>query len=524
MTGILHLPLLPIYLVDAIGSSLMILFAAASFLEARRLLRREPHNVLWAFFFWLTITLSALAVSRSFWHLLRFIFIVNGMEITWQSVAPYSGSINTLAFCAVAMSIFYYHSAEKVITTVQRDAASLRHAHRELGDAHAALHQLNQTLEERVEKRTHDLRVSEEKFRSLFEASKDMIFFCDREGRICDINDSGLDLLGFATRAEVVGRPLAELFPSQELYGEFQEVLSRQGHVKDFEVHLVGSAGSSRYFLLTTTAITTPQGEVQGCETIAIDFSHFKEVTDQLIQSEKMTSVGQLAAGVAHEINTPLGIILGYTQLLAEDFAENPEVSETLGIIEKHTKICRRIVADLLKFSHPAVEQRMLPDDANRCLNEVLAIVEHTLNMDHIYIHRCLAESLPLVLLDAERLRQVFVNLLNNAHFAIGKEGIVGVWSRHLIAENEIEIIIADTGGGIPPEVRSRIFDPFFTTKGVGKGTGLGLSVSFGIIKDHGGRIEAHSPPRDPALLATDMHTAFHIFLPLLRRESEQED
>ncbi|MFZ5775423.1 MAG: two-component system sensor histidine kinase NtrB [Thermodesulfobacteriota bacterium] len=524
MSDMLHLPLLPVYLVDAVGSALMIFFAIASMLEARRLLRRDPQNVLWAFFFWLTITLCALAISRSFWHLLRFFFLMAGKEIEWRQLAPFSGSINTLAFCAVAMSIFYYHSAEKVIATVRRDADLLRQAHRELAAAHEATRQLNQTLEERVERRTHALRVSEEKFRSLFEASKDMIFFCDREGRICDINDSGLDLLAFPSRDQVVGRPLGELFPSPAVYEQFAMTLAQQGHVKDFEVQLTGGTGAPRCFLLTTTAITNAQGEVQGCETIAIDFSHIKEVTAQLIQSEKMTSVGQLAAGVAHEINTPLGIILGYTQLLAEDFVDNQEVSETLGIIEKQTKICRRIVADLLKFSHPAVEQAMRPDDVNKCLVEVLAIVEHTLNMDHIFIHRCLAQSLPQVMLDAERLRQVFVNLINNAHYAIGNEGIIGVWSRHLVEEQEVEVIVADTGAGIPPEVQNRIFDPFFTTKGVGKGTGLGLSVSFGIVKDHGGRIEAFSPPRDPELLAVDMHTAFHIRLPVLRRQPDQEE
>jgi signal transduction histidine kinase len=119
------------------------------------------------------------------------------------------------------------------------------------------------------------------------------------------------------------------------------------------------------------------------------------------------------------------------------------------------------------------------------------------------------------VLFDAERLRQVFVNLLTNAHHAIGEEGIVGVWSRFHPAQGEVEIIIGDSGTGIAPEVLGRIFDPFFTTKGVGKGTGLGLSVSFGIINDHNGRIEAHSPPEDTELTAVDMHTAFHVFLPI---------
>ena len=511
----LSLPLLPVYLVDFTGSGLMILLALAAFGHVRRLRRLEPANFLWTFFFWLTLTLIALALSRSFWHLVRYLFLLGGHQEIWQTLRPYSGAINTLAFCTAAVAIFYYQHTEQVVAAGRREAVALRNAHAELAAAHGELHLLNQTLEERVEQRTLELRLSEEKFRSLFEASKDMILFCDRDGLICDINDSGRDLLGFASREEIIGRPLAGFFLNPDKGASFQEQIHRQGHVKEFETRIKGAGETSHYLMLTAVAMRDEAGAFQGCQVIAIDLSDFKKMTDQLIQSEKMTSIGQLAAGVAHEINTPLGIILGYTQLLAEDFENDPEVHETLAIIEKHTKICRRIVADLLKFSRPAAEQQMQPGDVNRCLEEVLAIVEHTLNMNHIYIHRCLAANLPPVSFDAERLRQVFVNLLTNAHHAIGEEGIVGVWSRHHPATGEVEIIIGDTGAGIPPEVMNRIFDPFFTTKGVGRGTGLGLSVSFGIIKDHNGRIEAFSPPREPELAAVDMRTAFHIHLPV---------
>jgi len=523
MTEMLTLPLLPVYLTDSTGAILMLAFSLAAFLYARRLRRLEPKNFLWSFFFWLTITLIALAVSRSLWHLLRYIFMLNDMRETWSLFAPYSGSINSLAFFTVALVTFFYHNTEQVLAMAHNDEKTLRVANRELEKAHSALHQLNLTLEQRVEKRTRELRLSETKFRSLFEASKDMIFFCDQEGRIADINDSGLELLGFTCREDAIGQPLAEFFLDKEKYQQYQETLLLQGHVKDFESQFKGPGATTLYLMLTATAIRNEIGAFQGCEAIAIDLSHFKEVTDQLIQSEKMTSVGQLAAGVAHEINTPLGIILGYSQLLAEDFEENREVHETLSIIEKHAKICRRIVADLLKFSRPSTEQKMRHENINRCMDDVLSIIEHTLNMDHIYIHRKLADDLPMTLVDPERLRQVFVNLLTNSHHAIGREGIVGIWSRYLPLGDEVEIIIADTGAGIPPVVMTRIFDPFFTTKGVGKGTGLGLSVSFGIIKDHKGRIEAYSPPRSPELLAADMRTAFHIFLPVSRDNQTEE-
>lgn len=519
----ISLPMLPVYLVDFLGSSLMIVLAVGAFSQARRLQRLEPANFLWTFFFWLTLTLTALAISRSFWHVLRYLFMLGGMNTVWRVLQPYGGSINSLAFCTAAVVTFYYYHTEQVVASGRREAEALRQAHTELAAAHTALGQLNQTLEERVEQRTQELRLSEAKFRSLFESSKDLILFCDEEGLICDINDSGLDLLGTAKREAILGRPFTSFFLDPDKGAQFRAGVITHGHVKEFECQLAGPDETSRYLLLTAAAMRNTAGAFQGCQVIAIDLSHFKKMTDQLIQSEKMTSVGQLAAGVAHEINTPLGIILGYTQLLAEDFENNPEVHETLAIIEKHTKVCRRIVADLLKFSHPSAEQQMRPGDINRCLEEVLAIVEHTLNMDHIFIHRCLATGIPAVLYDPERLRQVFVNLLTNAHHAIGEEGIVGVWSRYHPATAEVEIIIGDTGSGIAPEIQGRIFDPFFTTKRVGKGTGLGLSVSFGIIKDHNGRIEAHSPPQDPELTAVGIHTAFHIFLPLASENETEE-
>lgn len=516
MNGFVVLPLFPIYLVDFIGSGLMICLAGVAFYYARRLMRLEPKNFLWTFFFWVTMTIMALAFSRSLWHLLRYLLILGGWNDLWRYLSPYSGSINTITFCVASAVVFFYHNTEKVVAIVQRDSERLRQAHRELAEAHGALHQLNLTLEERVEKRTRELRLSEEKFRGFFEGSKDMIYFCDAAGRFCDINDSGLKLLGVARREDLAGQSLAEFFLDRQRGEQYYVLLNSQGQVKDFEAEFAGSEDGPLYLMITASTIRDRAGAIQGYQGVARDLTSFRKMMEQLVHSEKMTSVGQLAAGVAHEINTPLGIILGYAQLLKEDFPEEGEVHETLGIIEKQSKICRRIVADLLNFSRQSPEHNKLAGDLNQCLEEVLAIVSHTLGMNHIVIHRCLADKLPRALFDSERLRQVFVNLLTNAHHAIGREGIVGVWSRWHEESGQIEIIIGDSGCGIPPEQLGRIFDPFYTTKGVGKGTGLGLSVSFGIIQDHNGRIEVKSPPLEPELVGLEMHTAFHIFLPII--------
>lgn len=217
-----------------------------------------------------------------------------------------------------------------------------------------------------------------------------------------------------------------------------------------------------------------------------------KTLQERMVQSQKLESLGQLAAGVAHELNTPLGIILGYTQLMLQDFAPDSEYHEWLKIQEKHLRVCKRIVSDLLRFAR-TTETDKKGLKLNDVLEQVVAVVEHTFGLRKISLAREFAPDLPLIHGDQEKLQQVFLNLLNNAHDAIGSNGKVTVATRHDSERGEVVVAVADTGSGIPPRVLPRIFDPFFTTKPVGKGTGLGLSVTFGIVKDHGGQIEVES-------------------------------
>jgi len=223
-----------------------------------------------------------------------------------------------------------------------------------------------------------------------------------------------------------------------------------------------------------------------------------KTIQDRMVQSQKLESIGQLAAGVAHELNTPLGIVLGYTQLMLQDFSSDSEYHEWLAIQEKHLRICKRIVSDLLRFSR-TTETDKKAIDLNDVLEQVLSVVEHTFGLDKITLERRFALELPPIFGDQEKLQQVFLNLLNNAHDAIDSEGSVTVATRHDRKKKEVVVSVADTGSGIPPEILPWIFDPFFTTKPVGKGTGLGLSVTFGIVKDHGGRIDVNSKAQSMA-------------------------
>jgi len=271
-----------------------------------------------------------------------------------------------------------------------------------------------------------------------------------------------------------------------------------------------------------------PDGNVIGILWSGRDITEFKEIQTRLVLFQKMESIGQLAAGVAHEINTPLGIILGYAQLLMEDVPQDGDIYNDLQTIERQSKICRRIVADLLRFSRhtESMESITTSLDVNESIEEVVSIVEHTYKLDRVEIEKNYYPNLPAFKGDKEKIRQVFVNLLNNAFYAIGTDGTIRIKTSFDNENDEIVISVADTGIGIPHEKIDRIFDPFYTTKPVGEGTGLGLSITFGIIQEHGGRIEVESPPSSAWYIEGKgaKGTGFIIHLPFSKdREIKEE-
>jgi len=241
---------------------------------------------------------------------------------------------------------------------------------------------------------------------------------------------------------------------------------------------------------------------------------------DQLIQAQKMESLGKLAGGVAHEINTPLGIILGYAQLLQEDVPHGSSMRQDLAIVERQAKVCRKIVADLLGFSRQAASAKMGVCFNNSIL-EAVALVRHTFELDHVEIVTDLDDRYPIIHGDPEKLKQVWINLLTNSRDAMPRGGAVLVVSRLERDRGVVSVVFSDTGEGVPPENLARLFEPFFSTKAVGEGTGLGLAVSFGIIQDHGGTIAAQSPAawdawsKDHIMERAGPGTRFIIELPL---------
>jgi signal transduction histidine kinase len=239
------------------------------------------------------------------------------------------------------------------------------------------------------------------------------------------------------------------------------------------------------------------------------------------VQSEKLSAIGQLAAGVAHELNNPLGGILGYAQFTLEKLRKNvPEKTAPKEIqsyvryvsdIEVQARRCKTIVQNLLRFSRSSRVTEFEPVDINATINETVQFIEHQLRISQIEIEVSLAEKLPTIYGNTGQLQQVFTNLLINAMHASEAGQTLAVVSRYSPALGEfggaIELDFVDQGKGIPEENLNKIFEPFFTTKDIGKGTGLGLSVSYGIIKEHGGEITVNS--------AVGEGTTFTIVLPV---------
>jgi two-component system, NtrC family, sensor kinase len=231
-----------------------------------------------------------------------------------------------------------------------------------------------------------------------------------------------------------------------------------------------------------------------------------REAQEQLVQTEKLASMGKLSASVAHEINNPLAGVLTYAKLLTRKLRKGPPDAEgvevilrNLALIERETERCSTIVKNLLDFARQR-EPALRDTDLNAVLGEVLALINHRLEMAAITLERELGE-LPILRADHDQLRQVFFNITMNACDAMGQGGTLTVRSRLLPSGTEVEVEVADTGPGIPAEHLGKIFDPFFTTKE--KGTGLGLSVVYGILQRHGGAIEVRCPPEGGTLFVT---------------------
>jgi signal transduction histidine kinase len=219
---------------------------------------------------------------------------------------------------------------------------------------------------------------------------------------------------------------------------------------------------------------------------ISRDVTERKRREDQMYHTEKLASLGTLAAGVAHEINNPLAVILGFTDMLLGKTPPESEAYDILKTIEKQGNNAKRVVENLLSFARYRDSREELIE-INNNIEEVLTVAGNTLRVSKIVVQKQLAKDLPAIKGDSRELQQVFLNIINNAIYAMKGHGILTVTTGR--TANGVEIRLADTGHGIKKEDRNKIFDPLFTTKEVGEGTGLGLSVCYAIVAKYGGTI-----------------------------------
>ncbi|MCK5312851.1 MAG: PAS domain-containing protein, partial [Desulfobacteraceae bacterium] len=361
---------------------------------------------------------------------------------------------------------------------------------------------------------------------TILDGLPDFVSLQNQNAEYISVNQAFCSMAG-KTQHDILGKTARDLFPFPNGGTYMKEDIKVLETGKSIAMETTGMDISGKKWLhVVKSPIIKENGAVSGLVSSGRDISENKIVHEQLCQAQKMESVGELAAGVAHEINTPLGIILGYSQILQQDAEPDSQTLEDLKLIEKHSKICSRIVADLLRFSRK-LQGTITRFDIHHAIDDVLNMIEHTFGLDHVTIDKKYDTGLPFVLGDEEKIKQVFINLLNNAFDAIGKDGHIGIKTLLDSDTNALEIIIADTGTGILLKHLNKLFDPFFTTKSVGKGTGLGLSVTFGIIKEHGGTIKVKSrqteskqtEPKqgvdDTPWLFDEYNTVFIITLPI---------
>ena len=317
--------------------------------------------------------------------------------------------------------------------------------------------------------------------------------------------NSKMEQLFGVGRSEAVGKPLSQLLP-QELALEI-EARGDQEQITGIYKHRFQHEGRSVVLNVSITPLVGKSGERIGRLLLFDDVTQRERMEEQMSQTEKLTSLGLLAAGVAHEVNTPLAVISNYIQMLAKQMPEDDPRNMIIDKIVKQTFRASEIVNNLLNFSRTGSSE-LYDVNVNRVIEETLSLVAHPLKTSQIQVVKQLTGGIPAVRGSANKLQQVFLNLFLNARDAMPTGGMLEI--RTGSHNGSVEVEVVDTGNGIPREYIHKIFDPFFTTKPGGRGTGLGLSVSYGIIKEHSGKIDVRSTP--------GRGTSFHVEFPAVRK------
>ncbi len=314
-------------------------------------------------------------------------------------------------------------------------------------------------------------------------------------------------------RTDVMGRPVFEVLtrqPAAQLKAEFDRVF-RSGELQQMEIEVRGEPSPDvRVYRISRIPMRLAGDEVSHVITIGEDVTEARQVQQKILQSEKLAAVGQLAAGVMHEINNPLATIGACVAAIEARLGEAADgtVREYLEIIDKEVDRCTRIVDGLLDFSRPKEAAPKRATAVNDLVEQTLFLLKHHRRFRRITVERQLAPELPPVLANDEQMVQVLMALMLNGVDSMEEGGVLTVATRvNPARSDEVAIEVRDTGHGIPAAVLPKIFEPFYTTKPPGRGTGLGLSICYGIVEQHRGRIEVDSEP--------GLGSSFRVYLPV---------
>jgi len=328
--------------------------------------------------------------------------------------------------------------------------------------------------------------------RDIFDGIRDQIMVVDNEYRIEDVNEALLQRLN-RQKHTVIGKPCYQVLHDLDEPCNLpnhpcpvQDALKTGTAHEVLHTHYQGRESS--YYRVIAYPVLDDQGRVTRVIEMARNITKWKRSGDQIYNVQKLIFLGKLAAGVAHELNNPVAVILGFADLLLEKVGPDHPSYELLKTIERQGLNCKRIVENLLSFARQP-EATEYSSDVNASIEKVISVVETMLYMRKIRLELNLAEDLPNVRGDSGHLQQIFMNLITNAVAAMDEGGVLTISTRLVDHDSRVEILFRDTGHGIKREHRDKVFDPFFTTREVGEGTGLGLSACYGMVTNYGGHI-----------------------------------